>query len=95
MSTGQIVRLVTMGLVFLAWAGLMFRTLNLFRSREAARSETMFPSTGGFLRQLGFWLRNPADRKDRQTLLFLTAILIVMAATQAMVAAGDAPAGAD
>ncbi|MBY6203014.1 hypothetical protein KUV65_16700 [Maritalea mobilis] len=95
MNTGLIIRLVTMALVFLAWAGLMFRTLFLFREREVERSGAGIPSTGGFIRQLGFWLKNPADRKDRQTLFFLTAVLIAMAAIQAMVAGNEAAGGID
>jgi hypothetical protein len=84
MSTGQIIRITTMGLVFLAWAWLMFRTLFLMREREAERTGQMLSGPGGLLHQIGYWLKSPEDRNDRKNLLFLTGVLAVMIAMQAM-----------
>ena len=78
MSTGQIIQLVLQGLVFLAWAGLMFRTLFLLRRRAEQDTGTTIPGPGQFLTQAGRWLRAPEDRSDRNTLAFLTFVLLVM-----------------
>ena len=95
MSTGQLIRLTTMGIVFLLWAWTMFRTLFLLRQRDTEGSGAMVQSTGGFLRQLGYWLRSPEDRADRKTLLFLTAALAVMIVMQVMSTVYQDQPGAD
>ena len=81
MSTGQIIQLVLQGLVFLAWAGLMFRTLFLLRRRAEAETGQTFAGPGQFLTQLGRWLRAPEDKTDRSTLFFLTFVLFAMIAS--------------
>jgi hypothetical protein len=88
MTAAQIVRLVLQGLVFLAWAALMFRTLFAFRTREAERTGAAFPSVGGFFVQAKRWLTSAEDRTDRRTLAFLTFVLVVMIAMDALAAAG-------
>jgi hypothetical protein len=70
MSTAETIRLILLALVFLAWVWLMFRTISVVSDR--AKSE------GSFGSQLGNWFRDPDDRKDRNTLLFLTFVLAAM-----------------
>ena len=84
MSTGQTIQLVLQGLVFLAWAALMFRTLFLLRSRSVSETGGAFPGPGQFLTQLGRWLRAPEDRQDRNTLFFLTFVLAAMIASSVL-----------
>jgi len=83
MSTGQTIQLVLQGLVFLAWAALMFRTLFLLRSRAAEETGDTIPGPGQMLTQIGRWLRAPEDRSERNTLLFMTFVLIVMSLSSA------------
>jgi hypothetical protein len=70
MSGGAIFQLVLLALVFVAWAWLMVRTISLLQAR------------GGIGAEFGEWWRSPDDRKDRNTLLFLTFVLAAMAAMQ-------------
>ncbi len=70
MSTAATIRLVLLLLVFIAWAWLAFRTLTVVSDRAKA--------DGSFLSQLGQWFRDPDDRRDRNTLLFLTFVLAAM-----------------
>lgn len=85
MSGAAVIRLVLMALVFIAWAWLMFRTLFLLRRRGEAETGAMFPGPMATMRQIGIWLRNPADRSDRRTLFFLTLVLVAMIAMQALI----------
>lgn len=78
MNSGQIIRLVLQLLVFIAWAFLMFRTLGLLRARDADTNGGPFPSTGGFMAQVKYWLKSDEDQSERKTLFFLTAVLIAM-----------------
>ena len=87
MSTGQIIQLVLQGLVFLAWAGLMFRTLFLWRRRAQEETGQAITGPSQFLRQAGRWLRAPEDRTDRSTLLVLTFVLLVMSVSSAFLGA--------
>ncbi len=66
MSGATIIQLILLALVFLAWAWLLFRTITLLQSR------------GGIGAELGRWFRSPEDRRDRNTLLFLTFVLAAM-----------------
>ncbi len=86
MTTGATIRLVLQLLVFIAWAFMMFRTLMLFRSRDADRNGGPFPSTGGFMAQAKFWLSSDEDKQDRKTLFFLTFVLIAMNAVNVFTA---------
>ena len=70
MTTAITIRLVLLGLVFVAWAWLMFRTLSILNDRTQGG--------GSFLSELGRWFRNTEDRRDRNTLLFLTFVLAAM-----------------
>ncbi|NKX44915.1 hypothetical protein [Roseicyclus persicicus] len=78
MSTGQTIQLVLQGLVFLAWAGLMFRTLFLWRRRAQDETGAALHGPGQMLKQAGRWLRAPEDKTDRSTLFFLTFVLFAM-----------------
>lgn len=78
MTTGQIIQLVLQALVFIAWAGLTFRTLVLFRTRAVAESGDIAPGPRQFIRQAARWLRAPEDKSERKTLVFLTFVLLVM-----------------
>jgi hypothetical protein len=86
MSTGQIIQLVLQGLVFIAWAALMFRTLFLWRRRAEAETGNTFSGPGQVLKQAGRWFTAPEDRSERNTLLFLTFVLVVMVLTSAFLA---------
>lgn len=86
MNTGQNIRLVLQTLVFVAWAFMMFRTLGLFRSRDADQSGGPFPSTGGFMAQVKYWLSSEEDKQDRKTLFFLSFVLIAMNAMNILTA---------
>lgn len=84
MTTGAIIRLVLQALVFIAWAFLMYRTLFTLRNRNEGQTGGTFPTTGGFMAQLKHWWQNPDDRLDRNTLLWLTFVLLTMIATSAV-----------
>ncbi|QXT40204.1 hypothetical protein [Gymnodinialimonas ceratoperidinii] len=75
MTVAQSILLTLQGLVFLAWAFMMFRTLFLFRRRNAEQSRAMFPGVGAFLRQAKYWLTSAEDQRDRRLLLALTLAL--------------------
>lgn len=83
MGAGQTIQLALQGLVFLAWAGMMFRTLFLLRRRAVVETGNVIPGPGQFLTQVGRWLRSPEDRSARGTLFVLTAVLVVMTLTAA------------
>lgn len=87
MSTGQIIQLVLQGLVFLAWAGLMFRTLFLLRARAVEQTGTGFPGLGQFFAQTAHWLRSDEDRAERKTLAFMTFVLLAMSVSTAFLGA--------
>lgn len=87
MSTSQIIRFVLEALVFAAWAFMMYRMLFTLRSRDADQNGGPFPSTGGFIAQLKFWLKSDEDKQDRKTLFFLTFVLVAMIAMNVMSAA--------
>jgi hypothetical protein len=70
MSGATIFQLILLALVFFAWAWLLMRTISLLQSR------------GGIGTAFGPWFRSPDDRKDRNTLLFLTFVLAVMLTLQ-------------
>ncbi len=75
MTTAALIRLVLLALVFAAWAWLAFRTLSTVSDRAKAE--------GSFASQLAAWFRDPDDRRDRNTLLFLTFVLAAMILMQA------------
>jgi hypothetical protein len=83
MSTGMIIRLVLMGLVFLVWAGMMFSTLFTLRARAETRTGRALSGPRVFLQELGVWLRSPEDKSSRRTLFFLTFVLLVMSVQNA------------
>lgn len=87
MSGVQIFRLVLLGLVFLVWTGLMLRTLFVLRARASESGGQQTPGPGGFLRQVGRFLSAPEDRRDRNTLAFLTVVMAIMIGTQVLSAA--------
>ena len=64
--------------VFAAWAILMFWTLFSLRARDADVNGGLFPSTGGFITQLKYWLKSDEDRRNRLILLLLTAALFAL-----------------
>ncbi len=84
MTTGQTIQFVLQGLVFIAWAWLMFRTLVLLRTRAVADTGATAPGPSQFIRQAARWLRAPEDRADRKTLGFLTFVLLVMTLTSVL-----------
>ena len=87
MSTGQTIQLVLQGLVFLAWTGLMFRTLFLLRARAVEQTGNGMPGLGQFVAQVGRWLRSDEDRAERKTLGFMTFVLLAMSVSTALLGA--------
>jgi hypothetical protein len=83
MSTGQIIQTVLMGLVFIAWAGLMFRTIFLWRRRAQDETGQALHGPAQVLKQAGKWMRSPEDKSERGTLMFMTFVLLIMAVTTA------------
>ena len=86
MTTGQIFQLILQGLVFVAWAILMFRMLFTLRRRAEAETGQVFNGPGTFLRHMGHWMRSPEDKSERSTLLFLTFVLLAMTVSSAFFA---------
>ncbi|UWQ95579.1 hypothetical protein K3728_18290 [Rhodobacteraceae bacterium M385] len=78
MSAIQIIFLSLQGLIFVAWAFMMFRTLFRFRRRSVDQTGLMFPSTSNFITQAKYWLSSPKDRVERHILLALTIALIAL-----------------
>lgn len=87
MSTGQTIQLVLQGLVFLAWAALMFRTLFLLRDRAAEETGSTFPGPVQFITQAGRWLKSDEDKAERKTLFFMTFVLLAMSLSTAFLGA--------
>lgn len=84
MDAGRILLLAVQGVVFVAWAVLMFRTL--FRLRAIA-SERRAASGGGFLAGFGHTLQTfrdfavrPVHRRDRRRLILLTLLMFALIA---------------
>ena len=65
-------------LVFIAWAIMMFRMLLILRKRDVDTTGGPFPSTGGFIAQMKYWLNSDEDRRDRLILIALTAALFAL-----------------
>lgn len=86
MSNGQTICLVLELLVFVAWAFMMYRMLFTLRSRNAEQGGGPFPSNGGFMAQLKYWLGSDEAKQDRKTLFFLTFVLAAMIAMNVMTA---------
>lgn len=84
MNTGDMIRLGLQALVFIAWAVMMFAVLFKFRRRNEDSTGGTFPTTGGFIAQVKHWLQSPEDRQERNTLLWLTLVLIAMMATNVL-----------
>jgi len=78
MNTTQSILLMLQAVVFAAWAILMFWTLFSLRARDADVNGGLFPSTGGFITQLKYWLKSDEDRRNRLILLLLTAALFAL-----------------
>lgn len=70
MSGATVFQIILLLLVFLAWAWLVYRTINVLQAR------------GGVGRELGKWFKSPEDKKDRNTLFFLTFVLAAMLVMQ-------------
>ncbi|WP_296426120.1 hypothetical protein [Yoonia sp.] len=88
MAGGEIIRLVLMTLVFLAWSFMMFRMLFTIRRRVVDETGVMFPGPFWFLTGLRQWLTSPQDRTDRRALFFLTFVMFAMIAMQVLAARG-------
>ncbi len=86
MTTGDTIRLILQALVFLAWAAMMFSVLFTLRRRNEDQTGGAFPSTGGFMAQLKYWLSSDEDRQTRRTLFFLTFVLVAMNAMNILTA---------
>jgi len=90
MTGAAIFRLVLLGLVFVVWAYMMFSVMFKLRRRAEAETGQTFPGPGTALRQWRRWLSAPEDRSERNTVLFLTFVLLVMSALPVILAGGGA-----
>lgn len=77
MTTGDIIRLVLQTLVFIAWAFMAYRLFSTLRARNEDQA-------GGVMGHLKHWWQNPDDRPDRNTLVWLTLVLLAMFATNTL-----------
>ena len=84
-----------LAVLFVAWAGLMFRALFLLRARAVQRSGSTFPGLGATLDSYGAFLTLPEFRRDRRILGALTLALFGMiAVTVALAPPAPPPAPA-
>lgn len=75
MSTGEIIGLAGMGVLFLIWAVLMFVTLFQLRRRAVARTQNAMPGPITALKEWRIWLTSPEDKAAR---LRLGAVTLAM-----------------
>ncbi|MBT8410267.1 MAG: hypothetical protein KJP02_00530 [Octadecabacter sp.] len=90
MTGTGIFRLVLQGLVFVVWAYMLFSVMFKLRRRAEAETGQTFPGPRTALRQWGRWLSAPEDRQERNAILFLTFVLLVMSVLPAVLAGGGA-----
>ena len=67
MTGAMMFRLVLLVLVTIAWGWLATRVMAQLDTYE-----------GGFFTRMGQWMRDPEERRDRSTFLFLTFVLLAM-----------------
>ena len=84
MSGGDIFRLVLLGLVFVVWIVMAFGLLGKLRARAVSDTGQGLPGPRSAAKEWANWFRAPEDRRERNTFLFLTFVLVAMAAMQAM-----------
>lgn len=89
MSTGAIIRLVILGLVFLVWIWLAFGTLRMLYRRGVAASGSGVPGPRTTLTQFWLWFTQPEDKQSRRALGVITLLLLVLSATSSLNAGGD------
>ncbi|WP_216859414.1 hypothetical protein [Sulfitobacter aestuariivivens] len=63
--------------LFIAWAGMMFRTLFAHRKRIAQRTGRPIPGVGDSLREWRHWWRSDDLKFERRLLIFLTITLFI------------------
>ena len=80
------------GVVFLIWAGLMFRALFRLRARAVQRSGRTFPGLLDTLEGYGAFLTLPEFRRDRRLLGAATLALFAMIAVNVAMAPPPPPA---
>ncbi|WP_224816303.1 hypothetical protein [Hasllibacter sp. MH4015] len=73
MTTGATIRFILEVLVFIAWAFMAYSVWSKLRRRDADQAH-------GFSAQLRHWWSNDADRQERNTLVWLTLVLLAMLA---------------
>lgn len=84
MTLGQIFGLAVMGVLFLLWTVLMFRTLFQLRQRTVARTGQSFPGPITTLKEWRIWLTAPGDRTSRRWLGATTLALLIWIIVQAI-----------
>jgi len=77
MSSMQLVLVILQGLIFAAWALVMFRCLFHVRRRAEQKTGQVFSGPVTFLGAIREWLSDPDERKWRVLLLILTVALIL------------------
>ena len=72
------VTVAAQGIVFLMWAGLVFRTLFSLMGRAQAASGRPVPGPLSWGPVVRDWLRDPAARRERRNLLGATAAVLAL-----------------
>ena len=80
------------GVVFVLWAGLLFRALFRLRARAVGRSGRTFPGLIDTLESYGAFLTLPDYRRDRRLLGLATLALFAILAVNVAMAPPPAPA---
>ena len=86
MSTGEIIGLAGMGVLFLIWAVLMFVTLFQLRRRAVARTRNAMPGPITALGEWRIWLTAPEDQTARRTLGIVTLAMLACILISALTA---------
>lgn len=82
MGTGNLISLILLGLVFLAWAASMFQMLGvIWRAAEARTAEEpggLFTGTANRWRAYWAFFRDPGQRRLKVRILVLTGLLVIL-----------------
>ena len=85
MANLGIIALGLAGVVFAAWAYMMFRTMFLIRKRAAERTGKMFPGPLTALEEYKIFFTSENDKKEKNLLLVTTLGVLVTTALATMV----------
>ena len=79
----QVLSFVMAAMVFAMWGFSIFRTIIAVRNRAVVRTGKSLPGQTDTLREWGLWLRDPALKKERRQLAFMTICVLGLAAVLA------------